>query len=153
MPLFQYFGWVGSMLLAALFAVSWWLPGKIPAPASDSPLDGKITIRIHTGQKWPESVQFDTSRSLMGAAANTAPTVDVAADRRSADVRSHDPFEAFAEVPAGASKPCFRPPCVTANGRHLVIGDGLPRSDRSRVSTPARFVTFPNRLHKPPGRS
>jgi hypothetical protein len=35
MPLFQYFGWVGSVLLAALFAASWWLPGNLAgAPSS-----------------------------------------------------------------------------------------------------------------------
>jgi hypothetical protein len=30
MPLFQYFNWVGSFLLAALFAVGWWPPGNVP---------------------------------------------------------------------------------------------------------------------------
>ena len=25
MPLFQYFGWVGTFLLAALLAANWWL--------------------------------------------------------------------------------------------------------------------------------
>jgi hypothetical protein len=30
MPLFQYFGWVGSSLLAAFFAASSWLPGNLP---------------------------------------------------------------------------------------------------------------------------
>ena len=34
MPLFQYFGWVGSFLLAALFAANWWFPVPIArAPA------------------------------------------------------------------------------------------------------------------------
>jgi hypothetical protein len=29
MPLLPYFGWVGSFLLAALFAASWWFSGKV----------------------------------------------------------------------------------------------------------------------------
>jgi hypothetical protein len=38
MPLFQYFGWVGSFMLAALFAANWCFPGPIaPATGSDVP--------------------------------------------------------------------------------------------------------------------
>jgi len=29
MPLQPYFGWVGSFLLAALFAASWWFSGNV----------------------------------------------------------------------------------------------------------------------------
>jgi hypothetical protein len=49
MPLFQYFGWVGSFLLAALLAANWWFPAPIgPTPTSDVPLNRSINIRIHT---------------------------------------------------------------------------------------------------------
>jgi hypothetical protein len=43
MPLFQYFGWVGSVLLAALFTASWWLPGNVPY----APPPGGATEREH----------------------------------------------------------------------------------------------------------
>jgi len=61
MPLFQYFGWVGSFLLAVLFAVSWWFPVSLaPTLASDA-RSNRINIRIYTDQKWPERVVFDTT--------------------------------------------------------------------------------------------
>jgi hypothetical protein len=51
MPLFQYFGWVGSFLLVALFAANWCFSSPIaPAPASDVPLNQRINIRIHAEQ-------------------------------------------------------------------------------------------------------
>lgn len=59
MPVFQYFGWVGSFLLAALLAANWCLP-KPDAPRAGVSLDQKISIRIHTDQKWPERVVLDT---------------------------------------------------------------------------------------------
>jgi hypothetical protein len=98
MPLFQYFGWVGSCLLAALLAANWWFPAPI-APQSDVPLDQKISIRIHTDHKWPERVVLDTTGTTL---AN----------------------EAGAESGIGGSEPA------------AVAG-----------------LTFPNPLHKPPGRS
>ncbi len=66
MPLFQYFGWAGSFLIAALLAANWCCSAPIsPAPRSDVPLDQKINIRIHTDHKWPERVVFDTTRSTL----------------------------------------------------------------------------------------
>ena len=47
MPLFQYFGWVGSFLLAVLFAVSWWFSVSIaPTPASDATSGGNHQPRL-----------------------------------------------------------------------------------------------------------
>lgn len=72
MPLFQYFGWVGSFLLAALLAANWCFPAPI-APPTGVPLDHKINIRIHTDHKWPERVVMDTTgatRALEAGAAN-----------------------------------------------------------------------------------
>jgi hypothetical protein len=52
MPLFQYFGWVGSFLLAALCAANWCLSAPItPVRRSDVPLNQRINIRIHTDHK------------------------------------------------------------------------------------------------------
>jgi hypothetical protein len=84
MPLLQYFGWVGSFLLAALLAANWCLPAPI-APQSGVPLDQKISIRIHTDHKWPERVVLDTSGTMVaqkaGAKARTGenePAVEAA---------------------------------------------------------------------------
>jgi hypothetical protein len=69
MPLVQYFGWVGSVLLAALFAASWWLPGNFPdAPPAGAPLRESIHIRIRSDHKWPERVVFDTTGSELASA-------------------------------------------------------------------------------------
>ena len=69
MPLFQYFGWVGSVLLAALFAASWWLAGNVPdAPRPRAALSESIHIRIRSDHKWPERVVFDTTGSDLASA-------------------------------------------------------------------------------------
>jgi hypothetical protein len=68
MPLLQYFGWVGSVLLAALFAAGWWLPGNLAdAPRPRTPLSESIHIRIRSDHKWPERVVFDTTRPGLAA--------------------------------------------------------------------------------------
>jgi hypothetical protein len=126
MPLFQYFGWVGSFLLAMLFAVSWWLPVSLaPTPASDAK-SKRINIRIHTDQKWPERVVFDTTRSALPA------EVGQRADIGSSEtpVRAErQPFEAFAQVSDTFVRPCCRPPCATGQvaERHAPSTSGSSR--------------------------
>jgi hypothetical protein len=69
MPLFQYFGWVGSVLLTALFAAGWWLPGNVAdASPPRAPLSESIHIRIRSDHKWPERVVFDTTGSELASA-------------------------------------------------------------------------------------
>jgi hypothetical protein len=68
MPVFQYFGWVGSFLLAALLGANWCFSAPIaPTPLCDVPLDQKVHFRIHTDHKWPEPVVLDTSGSTLTA--------------------------------------------------------------------------------------
>jgi hypothetical protein len=62
-PLLQYFGWVGSFLLAALLAANWYLPAPAAAQSGIA-LDQKINIRIHTDHKWPERVVLDTTGAM-----------------------------------------------------------------------------------------
>jgi hypothetical protein len=97
MPLFQYFGWMGSFLLAALLAANWRFHAPV-APQSDVPLDQKISIRIHTDHKWPERVVLDTTGTQ-------------------------------------AQEAC--------------AGNGTSGSEPAAVAG----LTFPNPLHKPPGKS
>jgi hypothetical protein len=105
MPLFQYFGWVGSFLLSALLAASWYLP--VPAaPAAGIALNQKINIRIHTDHKWPERVVLDTAGMMVAQTAG-------------------------AETPVAGSEPAI----------------GAMRLARREN------LTFPNRLHKLPGKS
>ena len=98
MPLFQYFAWVGSFLVAALFAASWCFPAPV-APQSDVPLDQKISIRIHTDHEWPERVVLDMTG--------------------------------------------------TTQAQEACAGNGTSGSEPAAVAG----LTFPNPLHKPPGKS
>jgi hypothetical protein len=154
MPLSQYFGWVGGFLLAAPLAASWCISAPIaPASRSDVRLDQKINIRIHTDQKWPERVVFDTARSRLAPEA----TVDSKRNSRRSELvaqAERQPFDAFAEMAAIPIRPCFRPPCSAgpaADRKASPTKNGTRSQDRPRVA--AKGLTFPNRLHKPPGRS
>jgi hypothetical protein len=159
MPLFQYFGWVGSFLLAALLAANWCFPAPV-TPQSDVPLDQKISIRIHTDHKWPERVVLDTTRSTL--APDAQGTHEAKADgetdvggSETSILAERQPFDAFAEMAAPA-RPCFRPPCSAqaAEREPSPIEKRAPFQNRSRLSMTARKgLTFPNPLHKLLGRS
>jgi hypothetical protein len=151
MPLLQYFGWVGSFLLTALFAVNWCISAPIaPGPETGIALDHKIHIRIHTDRKWPELVVFDTN----------APTLAPRPDAETAVLASEHPvveerraFEAFAEM--AASPPCLRTPCSApeaAERKTLRVPEDASSHSRSRVAAHGDLIS-PSRLHKPPGKS
>jgi hypothetical protein len=154
MPLLQYFGWVGSFLLAAFFAINWCVPAPID-PQSDVPLDQKVHIRIHTDHKWPERVVLDTTRTTTLAHDAKADGESNVAGSKTAIPAEPQPFEAFAEM-APPARPCFRPPCYTqgAERERSPVEKGAPIQNRSRLSMMARKdPTFPSRLRKQPGRS
>ncbi|MGZ5127870.1 MAG: hypothetical protein ACXWC1_34320 [Burkholderiales bacterium] len=96
MPLLQYFGWVGSFLVAAMLGANWCLPAPID-PRSDVPLDQKVHIRIHTDHKWPERVLLDTARSKPAHDAKADGETDVGGSE-TATLAERQPFEAFAEM-------------------------------------------------------
>lgn len=59
MPIGRYFLYIGSVLLALLFVVDWYLPPpKVETARSD--VDRSI-IRIHSAHQWPKAVVFDTT--------------------------------------------------------------------------------------------
>jgi hypothetical protein len=112
MPLLRYFIFVGGALLTLLFVVDAFAP-PLAVEAAKSQTDLSI-IRIHSDQKWPERVVFDTSRptvpppqtvvaSTMPSAApqamppQTQKSVDVAPLKKG--VR-----EAFAQVPSAQDR-------------------------------------------------
>jgi hypothetical protein len=151
MPLFQYFGWVGSFLLAGLLAANWCFPAPTD-PQPDISLNQKINIRIHTDHKWPERVVFDTKGTMVAQKGSEETGISKS---EPAVVAERQAFNAFAELvpPAGS---CFRPPCHTQNAERepSPIERGAPLQNRSRLSMMARKdFTLPSRLHKLPGRS
>jgi len=58
MPLARYFLYVGGALLALLFVLDPYLP-KLPAAAFGK--SSSTIIHIHSDQKWPERIVYDTS--------------------------------------------------------------------------------------------
>jgi hypothetical protein len=153
MPLFQYFGWVGGFLFAALLAANWCVSAPIAAaPRSDVPFDRKINIRIHSDQKWPERVVFDTTRPTL----TQKPDARTDIGGRETPVHAErQPFDAFAEMAAIPARPCFRPSCLagqTAEREASPIDKGAPPQNRLRT-TARKGLTSPNPLHKPPGKN
>jgi hypothetical protein len=58
----KYFMFIGSALAALLLMVSWYCPAP-PAIFADRPqIIASAAIRIKSERKWPEKIQFDTSR-------------------------------------------------------------------------------------------
>jgi len=56
MPIRQYFVWVGSVLLLALFAADWRLPAPVEHSHSEIPPNEQANLRIRSEHKWPERV-------------------------------------------------------------------------------------------------
>ena len=107
MPVFRYFGWVVSLLLATLLAANWYLPAPM-SPRAAAPFDHKIKIRIHTDHRWPERVVFDNAGAVVAQKASVESGIGgskpaVATERQRSD--------AFAEMAGIPVRPCFRPPC------------------------------------------
>jgi hypothetical protein len=98
MPIRQYFAWVGSVLLVALFAADWWLPGPATHPHSALPPNEKVNLRIRSDHKWPERVVFDTAHSGMLPAAEFGPKLDVVPNQVLAQAEQRGPFDAFAAM-------------------------------------------------------
>ena len=158
MPLCQYFGWVGSFLFAALLAANWCCSGPIArAPLSDVPLDQKVHIRIHSDHKWPERVVLDTTRSTPARVAHEAKTKgETVVGRVEPPVLAErQPFDAFAGMAGPAARPCFRPPCSAevAERKPPSIEKSAPQNQARLSMATRKGLTFPNPLHKPPGRS
>jgi hypothetical protein len=156
LPLFQYFGWVGSVLLAALFGASWWPSGNVAdATPPTARLSEGIHIRIHSDHKWPERVVFDTTRSMSAPAENAQAETKPQGQEPVAAER-HDPVEAFAEMGRETVEGCLQPPCSADQNPEL---DASPKHRAARLrshpgaSRAARAFTAPNPFHRLPGKS
>lgn len=65
MPLARYFIYVGGTLLLLLFVADLSLP---KSPARTRPVEETYLIRIHSDQKWPDRLVFDTSAPAVTSA-------------------------------------------------------------------------------------
>jgi hypothetical protein len=95
MPLRQYFTWVGSLLLAGLFAADWLFPVPVHALRYEIPPNQTVNLRIRSDQKWPEKVVFDTTPSLRSVA-GASPESEVVSNQRFA--LAGQPRDAFAAM-------------------------------------------------------
>ena len=105
MPIRQYFVWVGSALLVALFAADWLLPGPAAHSHSATPPGEKVNLRIRSDHKWPERVVFDTAHSGMQLAAESEPRLDMVPSQDRAQIEQHSPLDAFAAMEAAQVTP------------------------------------------------
>jgi hypothetical protein len=98
MPIRQYFSWVGSVLLVALFAAGWWLPDNTTHSHSPIAPNERVNLRIRSDHKWPERVVFDTAHSGMPLAAEFGPKLDVVPNQDLAQAEQRSPLDAFAAM-------------------------------------------------------
>jgi hypothetical protein len=92
MPLARYFVLVGGVLLALVFISDFYLPKSPVAERAD--IDRQV-IRIHSDQKWPERIVFDTSVPTITAAPAqpvVASVTPAAADEAPAKARVRESF-------------------------------------------------------------
>jgi len=88
MPLARYFLYVGGVLLVLLLIADVCLPGL---PLSEEAAVSSPVIRIHSDQKWPERIVFDTSTPIVVPTRISEPAIPASATRvsdLSANVRS-----------------------------------------------------------------
>lgn len=106
-PFLRYFVFVGSVLVAMLFLADWIWPSAVPAPvakqaaAAASPFEQ--TIRINSARRWPDKIEFDTTRPTI--VPQPAPVVAEAPPAAAAPaVADNSALEARAEI-----KPAVKP--------------------------------------------
>jgi hypothetical protein len=105
MPIRQYFVWVGSVLLLALFAADWWLPRPAVNTHSAVPPNERVNLRIRSDHKWPERVVFDTAHSGLQLTAGSESKPDVVPDQDRAETEPRSRRDAFAAMEAAPATP------------------------------------------------
>ena len=104
MPLARYFLFVGGVLLALLFISDPFLP---KLPVADWSNSHSAIIRIHSDQKWPERVVYDTSLPTLIPAPieNMQTNVAVPEIAASATVREREAFAQLQRPDANQLRP------------------------------------------------
>jgi hypothetical protein len=98
MPLRQYFTWVGSILLVALFAADWCLPAPLPAPRFEVSPQERVNLRIRSDHKWPDKVVFDTTLSQLASVADAGREPDAVPNQKVARAGGRTPLDALAAM-------------------------------------------------------
>jgi hypothetical protein len=127
MPVFRYFAYVGGALLALLLVLNWSLPA-LNADGTQDSVDRSI-IRIHSQQKWPAAVVFDTAVSTIAPPQTPA----VAA----AEPAAQPAREAFAM--ASEAAPAARPADAVKAAKPRVRRARTARAPDGRVANSEPF--------------
>jgi hypothetical protein len=109
MPILRYIGFVGSLLVALLFAADWYLPK--PAASEPTRREAQVTgIRIASTAKMPERIVYDTTQpTLVPAPAPVVAAVAPVANAIPAEAKIPSlPRDAFA-LATPISKPLSIP--------------------------------------------
>jgi hypothetical protein len=96
MPLARYFFYVGGVLLALLFIADAYLP-RLPVVHRADKIS--YNIRIHSDQRWPERIVYDTSLPTVTPPQITGKEQSAAAPSTVASVKPREQ-NAFAQLPA-----------------------------------------------------
>lgn len=127
-PVARYFVYVGSVLIALLFVANWMWPSSAPVQAPDgvaqAAAEGPIA-RIHSTQKWPDKIEFDTSKPTI---VPPAPVVAATVPPEPATVTTAaaSPLDARAEV-----KPNVQPAPAPPRKRLARVHHRSPRQPTS----------------------
>jgi hypothetical protein len=105
MPIRQYFAWVGSVLLVALFVADWGLPVPSARLHSEILPNERVNLRIRSDHKWPERIVFDTAHSGLPLAAEAHPEPHVPSAQDLAALEQRGSLNALAATgPADAAQ-------------------------------------------------
>jgi hypothetical protein len=157
MPVLRYFLYVGGALIALLLVCNALLPQEPVTTSLASGADAPV-VRIHSDQKWPERVVFDTSKPTMDLVAVAPVTVAPVTVAKAADpvpfsaVTVASPKarvrEAFAQLPLSEQIPAVTPQ-VRPQPRHKVAKarpaqQPLAQQPMIRVAQQPHFGLFGN---------
>ena len=147
MPLARYLLFVGGVLVALLFISDPFLP-KLPGP--DRSNSHSAIIRIHSDQKWPERVVYDTSLPTLIPAQIENVETDLPGPARVGDVVKAMEREAFAQLqPSDAdqlqrSDPKKREPKLQRQRKKIAKRKAAP--DAHLVASQPQFGWFGNTI-------
>jgi hypothetical protein len=124
MPRARYFLYVGGVLLALLFIADSYLPKLPNTEKADSHLP---TIRLHSDQKWPERVVYDTRLPPL----IPAPIANTQAGPAMAGSAEARKFEAFAQL-----KPSYSGQLQPSNPEKRELKQQRQRKTARKHATP-----------------
>jgi hypothetical protein len=137
----RYFLYVGGALLALLFAIDAFMPQDAATESHGAPGLERSTVRIHSAQKLPEKVVYDTSLPTI---VPLAPATQVAAApapaQVSAEARVRETFAQF--VPAEAKKEAKHTEPQARKRRVARVRTGPPMGQPLRVAQQWHFGFF-----------